>query len=262
MPPAAGLVCARHDSWYGVRDRGREEGGQEEGGQEEGGQEEGIMAPSQDLLRGAAPSFIHCLLLGIVFAENGENQTASILATTWERSRAIATVRPAKVSRRRVGRRAFLAVADLGACGAGCSPPHALPRSVCGLLQAAYTAASGELDQLEGVSLDAALKAAQITAAAVHVIVVPVARLVATLGSGGLSILLAALDAAHNALTFVHVSTTPIDLLRGVIASWQAGLTSLPIALDTYASADITSAEAYLTALKRKVAQQQKGASA
>jgi len=184
------------------------------------------MAPSQDLPRGASCSFFRCLLLGIVFAENGENQTASILATTWERSRAIDSVRPAKVSRRRVGRRAFLAVAGLGACGAGAlAAPRVTPLVQQGLQQAAFTAASGELDQLEGVSLDAALKAAQITAAAVHVIVVPVARLVATLGSGGLGILLAALDAAHNALTFVHVSTTPIDLLRGVIASWQAGLT-------------------------------------
>jgi galactitol-specific phosphotransferase system IIC component len=168
-----------------------------------------------------------------------------------------------KVSRRHVGRRTFLAVAGLGACGAGVlAAPRVASLAEQGLQQAAFTAASGELDQLEGVSLDAALKAAQITAAAVHVIVVPVARLVATLGSGGVSLLLAALDAAHNALAFVHVSTTPIDLLRGVIASWQAGLASLPIALDTYASADIASAEAYLTALKRKVAQQQKGASA
>jgi hypothetical protein len=173
------------------------------------------------------------------------------------------TVRTVKVPRRRVGRRAFLAAAGLGACGAGVlAAPHVAPLVEQGLQQAAFNAAAGELDQLEGVSLDAALEAAQITAAAVRVIVVPVARLVATLGSGALGILLAVLDAAHNALAFVHVSTTPLDLLRGVIASWQAGLASLPIALDAYATADIKSAEAYLTALKRKVAQQQKGASA
>ena len=45
------------------------------------------MAPSQDLPRGAACTFIRSLLLGIVFAEDGENQTASILATTWDRKR-------------------------------------------------------------------------------------------------------------------------------------------------------------------------------
>lgn len=62
--------------------------------------------------------------------------------------------------------------------------PRVAPLVEQGLQQAAFNAASGELAQLEGVSLDAALKAAQITDAAVHVIVVPVARLVATLGSG------------------------------------------------------------------------------
>jgi len=53
------------------------------------------------------------------------------------------------------------------------------------LQQAAFNSASGELDQLEGVSLDASLRAAQSTAAAAHLIVVPVAHLVATPGSGG-----------------------------------------------------------------------------
>lgn len=167
------------------------------------------------------------------------------------------TVSTVKVPRRRVGRRTFLALAGLGACGAGAiAAPHVAPLVEQNIQQAALNAAAGELDQLEGVSLDAALEAARITAAAVRIIVLPVARLVATLGSGALGILLGILDTAHNALAFLHVSTTPLDLLRGVIASWQVSLASLPIALDAYATADITSAEAYLTALKRKVAQQ------
>lgn len=173
------------------------------------------------------------------------------------------TVGIVKAPRRRIGRRTFLAVAGLGACGAGAlAAPHVAPLVEQGLQQAAFNAAAGELDQLEGVSLDAALEAARITAAAVRVVVVPVARLVATLGAGALGILLGVLDAAHNALALVHISTTSLDLLRGVIVSWQAGLASLPIALGAYAIADIKSAEAYLTALKRKVAQQQNGASA
>jgi hypothetical protein len=40
-----------------------------------------------------------------------------------------------------------------------------------------------------------------------------------------------------------------------VVASWQAGLTALPIALETYATADIKSAETYLRALKKMVKQ-------
>ncbi|MGH2516577.1 MAG: hypothetical protein ACRDHP_13055 [Ktedonobacterales bacterium] len=168
-----------------------------------------------------------------------------------------------KAPRRRVGRRTFLAAAGLSVCGAGAlAAPHVVPLMEQGLQQAAFNAAVGELDQLEGVSLDAALEAARITAVAVRVIVLPVARLVATLGAGALGMLLGVLNAAHNALAFAHISTTPLDLLSGVLSSWQAGISSLPIALDAYATADITSAEAYLTALQRKVAQQKNGASA
>jgi hypothetical protein len=109
------------------------------------------------------------------------------------------------------------------------------------------------LGELEGVSLDAALAAAEITRAAVQVIVVPVANLVALLGHGTLGLILDTLQLAHNALEFVHVSTTVIDQLHAVVAMWQAGLTSLPIALQAYATADITSAETYLRALKKAV---------
>jgi hypothetical protein len=50
--------------------------------------------------------------------------------------------------------------------------------------------------------------------------------------------------------------TTVVDQLHAVVASWQASLTTLPIALNTYATADITSAETYLSALKKMVKQQ------
>jgi hypothetical protein len=126
----------------------------------------------------------------------------------------------------------------------------AAPRIVPAVEQRMEQAALGEL---EGVSLDAALEAAEITRAAVQVIVVPVANLMALLGRGALGLVLDTLQLAHNALAFVHVSTTVIDQLQAVVASWQSGLTSLPIALQLYATADITSAETYLRALKKMV---------
>ncbi len=150
----------------------------------------------------------------------------------------------------RVGRRRlFVAVTAVGLCGVGAV---AAPQ-----LQAALAAAQGELRQLEGVSLDAAIETAELTRAAVNVIVFPVARLVAALGSGTLGLLLGTLDAAHNALAFVHAPTDTVDQLRGVIASWQRGVTSLPIALDAYATADIAAAETYLKALRHTLAQGQ-----
>jgi hypothetical protein len=148
----------------------------------------------------------------------------------------------------RLARRAFVAGAATAAlCGAGVL---AAPSVVPNLEQRAAQATLGEL---EGVSIDAALEAAEITRAAVQVIVIPVARLVAALGGGALSLLLSTLDAAHNALAFVHASTDMVDRLHGVVASWQSGLSVLPIALNTYATADITSAETYLRALKKMV---------
>lgn len=153
-----------------------------------------------------------------------------------------------------VGRRALLGatLAAAGLCAAGAAAsPVLIPAAEDRLRQAALDAMLGELAQLEGVPLDAAIRAAELTRAAVRVIVLPVARLVALLGSGALTVLIGALSAAHNALAFVRADTAGIDALRDTVASWQAGVSALPISLEAYLNADITSAEAYLKALKR-----------
>jgi len=153
-----------------------------------------------------------------------------------------------------IGRRALLgttlAAAALCAAGAAASPVL-IPAAEDRLRQAALDAALGELQQLEGVPIEAAIRAAELTRAAVRVIVLPVARLIALLGSGALSVLLGALTTAHNAVAFIHGDTTGVDALHSVVASWQSGLSTLPVSLDAYLNADITSAEAYLKALKR-----------
>ena len=125
--------------------------------------------------------------------------------------------------------------------------------------QAALDVAAGELRDLEGVSLDAAIRAAEITHAAVQVVVLPVARLASALGSGGLGLVLRSLDIAHAALALAHAPTGPLDNLRAVVASWQQGTAALPIALAAYTSADITSAEVYLKSLKRQMARSNGG---
>lgn len=125
--------------------------------------------------------------------------------------------------------------------------------------QAALDVAAGELRDLEGVSLDAAIRAAEITRAAVQIIVLPVARLASALGSGGLGLVLRSLDIAHAALALAHAPTGPLDNLRAVVASWQQDTSALPIALAAYTSADITSAEVYLKSLKRQMARSNGG---
>ena len=150
----------------------------------------------------------------------------------------------------RFPRRALVTTAvAAGLGGAVIAVPRVLPTVEQHVEQAA-------LGELEGVSIDAALQAAEITRAAVEVIVMPVANLVALLGRGALGLVLDALQLAHNALAFFHSSTTVVDQLHTVVASWQMGLTTLPIALHAYATADISSAETYLRALKKRVKQQ------
>ena len=157
---------------------------------------------------------------------------------------------------RRIARRALITTAAAaGVCAAGAvAAPYVVPAVEKKLEDAALSSALGQLTALEGVSIDAAIRAAEITRAAVNVIVLPVARLVALLGSGALALLLRSLDGAHAALTFLHADTTGVDALRTVVASWQLGIGSLPSALDAYLPADITSAEAYLKALKKLMA--------
>ena len=154
---------------------------------------------------------------------------------------------------RRIARRALITTAAAaGVCAAGAvAAPYVVPAAEQRLEDAALSAALKQLTALEGVPIDAAIRAAEITRAAVSVIVLPVARLVALLGSGALALLLRSLDGAHAALAFIHADTTGVDALRTMVASWQAGIAGLPIALDAYLTADITSAEAYLKALKK-----------
>ena len=51
-----------------------------------------------------------------------------------------------------------------------------------------------ELASLEGITLDEAIKAAEITQAAVRLVVLPLAQLVATIGGDGLAVLLVGPD--------------------------------------------------------------------
>jgi hypothetical protein len=145
----------------------------------------------------------------------------------------------------------------LGLCAAAAAAtPYVAQRAQ----DAERAAVLGELSQLEGIPIDAAIQAAEITRMAVQTIVLPLAQFVAAVGGGALGALLSALDAAHAALSAVRISTTVVDQFRAVVASWQASLTALPIALGAYLTADIQSAETYLRALKKMIDRQQSAA--
>lgn len=77
------------------------------------------------------------------------------------------------------------------------------------------------------------------------------ARFAALVGVGALDLLLNSMDASRSALSILHLPTTPLDAFRDVVVSWRAGIDALPITLDGFLTADVTSAEVYLRALKR-----------
>jgi hypothetical protein len=160
--------------------------------------------------------------------------------------------RPAETGAR-VGRRAALAVGALAVCGAAVAATPYVEQRV---QQAERDALLAELGQLEGISIDAAIRAAELTRAAVQAIVLPLARFVALVGAGALGLLLRAIIDAQHALGLIHVTSQVLDQFEVVVASWQAGIAGLPIALSDFVDTDITSAETYLKALKGKMAAQ------
>jgi hypothetical protein len=155
-----------------------------------------------------------------------------------------------------VGRRALLAVAATGVVGV---TALAIPQVRNSLEQDATAlgrqALAHELASLEGITLDEAIKAAEITNAAVRLLVLPLAQLVATIGGDGLAVLLAALTTATHVLSSVHITVAGLRGLRDTVASWHEHISSLPIALTSYATANITNAETYLKTLKKQTQQ-------
>ena len=155
-----------------------------------------------------------------------------------------------------VGRRALLAVATTGVVGV---TALAIPQVRNSLEQEAAAlgrqALAHELASLEGITLDEAIKAAELTQAAVRLLVLPLAQLVATIGGDGLAVLLAGLTTATHVLSSVDITVAGLSGLRDTVASWHEHIASLPIALTRYATADIASAEAYLKTLKKQTQQ-------
>lgn len=151
----------------------------------------------------------------------------------------------------RVGRRAALALAATGACGAAAlAAPSVVSHIQADARDLERKALLHEIGQLEGVSLDAAIAAAELTRAAVKVIVLPVAQLVALIGTAALTVLISTMDNARNAADTFHVTVPWLAQVRTMFATWRDGVIELPISLDAYATADIGGAERYLKALK------------
>lgn len=150
-----------------------------------------------------------------------------------------------------VGRRALLGLAaTTGICGLGAVAAPQIKQEVDKLEREALLR---ELSQLEGIPIDAAIAAAELTQAAVKLIVLPLARLLAFIGGNALNTLIGSLDNARTIAAGLHVTIPWLNELRALLASWRDNVEQLPITLTAIATADINSAETYLKALKQQI---------
>jgi len=160
-------------------------------------------------------------------------------------------------ARRSSRRKALLGLGALGVVGAGAlAAPIAIPAIERQIQLAEEQFLAQQLGNLEGIPLDAAIEAAEITRAAVKAIVIPLATVLATLDAGALTEMINTLSLAHTLIADAHGNTRDVDALRKVLISWRANVNHLPISLEAYTTADINSAEIYLKALKQKTSTQ------
>lgn len=200
----------------------------------------------------------------ISMAENQQQHMAPVAST----ERNVDEARSRK--RRRIARRALITTGALGVCAAGAALTPTLVKDVG---QASGKAASDafqagvdagrqalldELAQLEGVTLDAAIDVAEVTRVGVKVVVLPVARLVSTIGGDALAGLALGLSQARSDLAHINIHIGVLDALQALVLSWQQNLTQLPIQLSDYATTDINGAETYLKALRTTLQKSQR----
>ena len=165
----------------------------------------------------------------------------------------------------KIARRALLAGVGIGACVAGVELAPTALKKVGEFTQAEIQDAFGagvdsgrkavleELSQIEGLTIDGAIGAAELTRLAVKFIVLPVSRLVSTIEGGALDVLHNALQSAKDNLAKINVHISQLDGLEDMVGQWRDNINQLPTSLDKYANADIDSAESYLKALQKKI---------
>lgn len=150
-----------------------------------------------------------------------------------------------------VGRRALLGLAAAaGVCGLGAVAAPQIKQEIDTLEREALLK---ELGQLEGITIDAAIAAAELTQAAVKLIVLPLARLLAFIGGNALDALISSIDTARAISAGLHITIPWLNELRALFASWRDNVEQLPITLTAITTADISSAETYLKALRQHI---------
>ncbi len=113
------------------------------------------------------------------------------------------------------------------------------------------------LDNLEGVSLDAAMGAAKLTRTAYDVFVSPVVTLAATVAGDFLQATSLALQTGRGWLNRINYGSATLDALQTVVDSWVKQAHNLPQHWQAATDTDLDGAQAYLRALQQKIRDEQ-----
>jgi hypothetical protein len=180
------------------------------------------------------------------------------------------TIVERKRTRGKITRRVLVGVAAVGVCAGAVEFGPAALRQAGDLtktelqnafdsgVEAGRQALLNELAQLEGVTLEGAIGIAKLTQLAVQYVVVPLAKLTATIEGDALQVLIDAVSTARSDLTNLHVPVPQwLANLQDLLTTWRDSVQQLPQGLSTYATADIVSAEIYLEALQTKIRAEQ-----
>jgi hypothetical protein len=187
------------------------------------------------------------------------NATPPVFCTAARSARSIWTSRwtPrfASVLTRTVGdgRTAFVVGATTGLlCGLGAFlAPRALPALETQAQALARATAPGELDELECIALDAAVRATEQTCAALSSVALPIARYVTLVARGALDLLLRGVDATQTIMARLHLHVALLNAFREGVVTWRARIATLPTTPKGSLVAGVTAADGYLRILKR-----------
>jgi hypothetical protein len=113
------------------------------------------------------------------------------------------------------------------------------------------------LDDLEGVSLNAAIDAAKLTRTAYDVFVSPIVTLSATIAGDFLSAINVALETGIGWLDKINYGSPTLNALQTVVNSWVKQAHNLPQKWQSATDTDLDGAQSYLRALQRKIQQEQ-----
>jgi|GEM_PF-6505697 len=106
-----------------------------------------------------------------------------------------------------------------------------------------------EIANLEGIALDDASKAADITAQAVEVIVMPIASALSGLSIDSLNAIAAGIDAVEK---IPGIDPTALNALKGILAGWKQNVALFPATIKTLNETNRDAGKKYLASLKAK----------